>query len=90
MLIILSVLETREIPPMKVLLLLTCSLSSAFRMASFSLREPFNLMENLITLYLLLADVAEKIPIDSGKGKNMDSSVLESSVAAYVSLPSWQ
>lgn len=74
MLIILSMLETREIPPMKVLLLLTCSLSSAFRMASFSLRQTFKLMENLITIYLL-ADVAEKIPLDSGKGKNMDPSV---------------
>lgn len=75
MLIILSMLETREIPPMKVLFLLTCSLASAFRMGSFPLRQPFNLMENLITLYLL-ADVAEKIPIDSGMGKNTDPSVL--------------
>lgn len=61
MLIILSMLEKREIPPMKVLLLLACSLASAFRMGSFLLRQSFNLMENLITIYLL-TDVAEKIP----------------------------
>lgn len=46
-------------------------------------------MENLITIYLLLADIAEKIPVDSRMGKNMDPSVLESSLGAYVSLPSW-
>lgn len=46
-------------------------------------------MENLITIYLLLADIAEKIPVDSGMGKNMDPSVLESGLGPYVSLPSW-
>lgn len=89
MLIILSMLETREIPPMKFLLLLTCSLSSAFRMGSFSLRQPFHLMENRIIIYLLLAGVAEKIPVDSGMEENMDPSVLESGLGAYVSLASW-
>lgn len=81
-------LETREIPPHKFLLLLTCSLNSAFRTGPFSLRQPSNLVENLITNYLLLADVAEKIPVDSRVGENIDSSILASDLAAYISLAS--
>lgn len=55
----------------------------------FILIKPSNLMENLITNYLLLPDVGEKIPVDSRTGENMDPSILESGLAAYVSLASW-
>lgn len=82
--LILSMLETREIHPPKFPLLLTCSLSSAFRTGSFSLRQPSNLVENLITNYLLLADIAEKIPVDFRMGENTDSSILESGLTAYI------
>lgn len=75
--------------PPKFPLLLTGSLSSAFKTGSFSLRQPSNLVENLITNYLLLADVAEKIPLDSSMGENMDPLILESGLAAYISLASW-
>lgn len=88
--LILSMLETREIPPPpKIPFSLTCSPSSAFRTGSFSLRQPSNLMQNLVTSYLLLADVAENIPVDSRMGENMDPSILESGQAAYISLASW-
>lgn len=88
--LILSMLETREIPPpLKIPLLLTCSPSSAFRTGPFSPRQPSNLMQNLVTNYLLLADVAENIPVDPGMGENMDPSILESGQAAYISLASW-
>lgn len=86
--LILFMLETREIPLLKFPLLLTCSLSSAFRTGSFSHRQSSNLTENLITNSLLLADVAEKVPVDSRMGENMDLSILECSPAAYTSLAS--
>lgn len=86
-------LETREIPllpcPPEICTFADKFSEFSFRMGSFSVRQTSNLMENLITDYLLLADVAEKIPVDSRMGENMDPSILECGLAAYISLASW-
>jgi len=47
------------------------------------------LTENLITNYLLPADVAEIIPVVSRMGENMGPSILESGLAACISLAPW-